>query len=195
MILTYDPVSSVCSFFSVVNERNYTLKMLYKNNNSVFGQCIICDMQTHSQLVQHPCRVVEGWEITQSWQDSKCGHGGINLVLQHIFWAASFLSAGSGSAYRLTVYSAEVATVNDFPQERCLAQCWTFAFYHNCYSHVNMLCLIDEWCLWFKVAFLMTDDPFLALCMFSLSNTALVEGVIGRSLLNPNQVLSLIQKK
>lgn len=41
----------------------------------------------------------------------------------------------------------------------------------------------------------MTDDLFLALCMFSLSNTTLVDGVIGRSLLNPNQVLSLIQKK
>lgn len=44
-----------------------------------------------------------------------------------------FLSAGSGSAYRLTVYSAEIATANDFPQERCLAPCWFFAFYHNCY--------------------------------------------------------------
>lgn len=60
MILTYDPVSCVCSFFSVANERNYTLNMLYKNNNSVFGKCIMRAMQTHSQLVQHPCRVVEG---------------------------------------------------------------------------------------------------------------------------------------
>lgn len=59
MILTY-AVSCVCSFFSVANERNYTLNMLYKNNNSVSGQCIMHAMQTHSQLVQHPCRVVEG---------------------------------------------------------------------------------------------------------------------------------------
>lgn len=109
-------------------------KLHFENNNSVFGQCIMRAMQTHSQLVQHPCRVVEGWGITQSWQDSKCGHGGINLVLQHIFWASfSFLSAGSGSAYRLTVYIPEIATVNDFPQEWCLAPCWIFAFYHNCY--------------------------------------------------------------